>query len=206
MAELELWQYAVIIGTAFGVIGFGWNVLIFVRKQKGFMKLTLQSNTIINETENWIISKTSIENTSKKRMMINHAFLFIIDEEKTTREQVITCLNKQLKEFYSSEQSSKKTIQIMRPSLIYDLHLSKQLLDKNTHQLSGENFLLEWLPYYYKDNTGLGSFETLVSTHTYKTLGPGNYSVTFCVITDEFFKGKGDRNFRSAHDKAIIPK
>ena len=206
MVEIALWQIAIIISSAVGVVAFLWNVSNFLSQQKGFMKLTLQSDTIINDNENWIISKTSLENTSKKRMMIKHAFLFIINEEKTTREKVIISLNEQLKEFHKSELSSKKTIQLMRPALIYDLHLSKQLLDKNSDQLVGNDFLLEWLPYYYKDNTGLGSFEILISTHTYRTLEPGNYSVIFCVITDEFFKAKGDRNFRSAHDKVVIPK
>jgi hypothetical protein len=74
------WELILTFLGGFGVISFGWNIYSYKKEQAGFLTPKLECSSKSNANEKYILSKTSLKNTSRRRIMVVHAFLLIVDQ------------------------------------------------------------------------------------------------------------------------------
>ena len=62
------------IASSLGVVSLAWNIINLRRSESGFAKLELECSSESKGDENYVISKTSLENTSRKPIKVIAAF------------------------------------------------------------------------------------------------------------------------------------
>lgn len=72
-------KYILPFFSGFGILALVWNIINYYQAHKGFLKLALQCNSEYTQNDKLIISKTSVENTSKRAIRLYHALLIIVN-------------------------------------------------------------------------------------------------------------------------------
>lgn len=171
--------------SGFGVAAFIWNVYSYRQAQTGFLKLELECSTECTADEKYILSKTMLENTSRRPINIVHAFLLIVDQPisyKNGIRLVMECVFKKI-----SDKTNKVIDESHVKEIPNDFKTMFLYLASNNDELEGDGFIIKLLPYYYHTHIRLGSFAHMATTHIQRSKSNGIYSVYFCVIGENWY-------------------
>lgn len=172
-----------IVISSFGVVSFVWNVHTRSQEGSGFLKLGLECGYKATGDKKYIVSKTVLENTSRKPIMLAHAFLLIVDHS------VADSVMKDIVE---------KTASIGEKEVIDTIHGYL----KNHY---GDKFIITSLPYYYDIHKRIGSFAHMTKTHIQEVDRNGIYSIYFGVYRVDWYKKKHNPSYaRVVHDVVIV--
>ena len=76
------------VASSLGVVSLGWNIINLLRSESGFAKLGLECSSDSKSDENYIISKTSLENTSRRPIKVISAVLLLVDQSVSFEEGI----------------------------------------------------------------------------------------------------------------------
>jgi hypothetical protein len=71
-----------IVGAITGILALSWNIFNFYNSKKGFMKLKMECKQCCNDSTKYLITNTSIENTSSRFIYIGFACVVIFEKAK----------------------------------------------------------------------------------------------------------------------------
>src|SRR5439155_26806874 len=121
-----------------------WNFYDYRQRQAGFMKLRLRCKCESEPDGTYIVSKTTIQNTSRKYIKIGNTFLVIVKSS--------------VKYHDAMELVSKKTgTPLTKERHIQYKKIFNYLKEKGIETLEDADFYLKPLDYYYRLPLRLGS-------------------------------------------------
>ena len=139
----------------------------------------------------YIVSKTVLENTSRKPIEVAMAFLLIVDRSVSFEDG---CKSVYKEIIDQSEDISLKT-----------------MLEKIRHHISNNDmlevphkFAFISLPYYFVTLVQAGSLAHNKSTHIQKFNRSGIFSIYFAVLGDQWFNENDTSMGRVVHDEVIV--
>jgi hypothetical protein len=207
------------IASSFGVVSLAWNIINLRRSESGFAKLGLECSCESKGNENYVISKTSLENTSRKPIKVVAAFLLIVDQS-TSFEKGIDIVMKEIN-IAAQSASFEKGIDIVMKEINKKRHeildqvkkstLATRLITIRQYISTKENlfqvtdkFTIISLTYYFKTLVKLGSFAHNQSTHI-QSVTPGKvYSIYFGVFGEDWLMKGNTSQGRVAHDEVLV--
>ena len=166
------------------------------------MKLKLECSSEIQGNEKYIMSKTFLENTSRKPIYLMHAFILIVNQKVPIDEYAMSNIGFSAgKKKYSESQSNDVAE--------FQSHVAQAL--------GTNDFTVKILPYYYISHARLGSLAHMCTTHIQKMDNGGIYSIYFSVVGEDWYKasrikinGKKQKvdvtpsQARFVHDEVIV--
>jgi len=172
------------------------------RAETGYLRLGLVCSSECKRDENYLICKTSLENTSRRPIIVKDAFLLIVDQSVSFEKGiniVIEEINRKRPKTVGSPLGSENGV--AKPDLI----TIREYLEKNDNLLHiPDKFSIIYFPIYFKTLVKLGSFAHNRSTHIQIVTGGKVYSIYFAVFGEEWYK-KGDTSQgRVVHDEVLV--
>ncbi len=162
------------------------------------MKLKLECSSEIEGNEKYIVSRTFLENTSRRPIYLMHAFILIVNQSVPLEEYTIS--------YIISGLSKKK----------YRESIPDEATEFQSHvaQVLGTNdFVVKLLPYYYVSHERLGSLAHMNTTHIQRMNHGEIYSIYFSVVGRDWYKGawvnRKRQNYnpsqaRFVHDEVLV--
>jgi hypothetical protein len=160
--------------SGFGILALVWNIYNYIQSQKGFLKLKLECSSVIEGNEKYIVSKTFLENTSRKPIYLMHAFLLIVKQTVPIDEYAMSNIGFSAGKKKFSESESNDVAD-------FENHVAQAL--------GTNDFIVKILPYYYISHARLGSLAHMSTTHIQKMDNGGVYSIYFSIVGEDWYKG-----------------
>jgi hypothetical protein len=154
-----------------GLISLVWNIYNYYQARWGFPKLNLDCSSQSNGIEKYLVLRTTLENTSRRPIRINNAFLLIVDQPISFGDGIT------IVEEYISKQSRNMRYETDWPKII-----QHYLDDIHKNIIENDEFIIISLPYYFREQNGLGSYAHMTTTHIQKQNRTGIYSIYFVIL------------------------
>jgi hypothetical protein len=144
--------------------------------ETGFLRLGLECMSESKEDENYLICKTSLENTSRRPLIVVDAFLLIVGQWVSFKEGINLVM----------EEINKQKVGSMDQSMedgLVNLPVIHQYLAKNDNLLHvPDKLTIILLPYYFETLVKLGSFALNRTMHIQAVPSEKVYSIYFAVF------------------------
>jgi hypothetical protein len=186
-----------ILGTLLGVAALGWNIMEASQKAIGYLIPKLECSYEFIRNEPYIVSKTKVENTSRKRIDLANAFLLIV-EQPISFDEGIRLVNRKLNENNFIEERF-----LTEPINAQLREVSRSLKERGLLFLEEHDFIVKSLPYYFETHIGAGSYAQMSTTHIQKIKHFGVYSVYFAVIGKGWVSHFDPSKARMVHDEVV---
>jgi hypothetical protein len=174
-----IFQVIPLIFGGFGIVSFVWNVYNYKKTQAGFLKLNLTCSSESDKDGKRIISKTTLENTSRNPIVLAHAFLILVDPSisfESATQMVIQKISIKIGRKKFNEEAGDRPLQVV-----------SSYAQENNNVLVEDDFIFITLPYYFETHIRLGSFANMKATHIQEVLRDGTYSIYFAVIAENWY-------------------
>jgi hypothetical protein len=184
-----------------------WNVVDYLKRRSGYLRLHLECKYESNEGRKYIVSKASLDNTSTRPIYVVHTFLMIVNRSISFEQEInkkgkdviinksIWEMEKRLSEYNKNTDNrlvnfvdyhKMQNWQLLNGIFEY-IGKEKDLKDGCTECVIEDNTVIKFLP-YFSIHTRLGSLAHMATTHIQEMKNMGIYSVYFVVIGEEWYK------------------
>lgn len=202
-------KYILPIFSGFGVFSFGWNMYDYFQKRIGFLRPKLQCSYESHCNEPYLVSKTKVENSSKRPIYLDHALLLIVDKPISFEDGIALVVRKMSENNLIEERFLDEQWDVQLEEVIHSIN------NNNIPSLEEDNFIIKSLPYYFKLHARVGSDAQMSTTHIQRVRHSGIYSIYFAVIGKGWYRRrlwyklflfpkKDPSQARSAHDEVIV--
>jgi hypothetical protein len=199
-----------VLPSLFGIAALIWNFFNYYQTQKGYLKLKLDCKCECNENNKYIISETSVENTGRRTIDIDHATLTIV-KQPHGYDDALEFLDKEMEKDKDFVDNMKNEMGIKQDH-VDDITIQKEYLMRLSNVLKNDDIIIILLPYYSNsEQVRLGSLESMSSTEIQNIQSAGIYSIYFHLIGKGWIQGKSriprkrdPSQNRKVHDQVIL--
>jgi len=206
-----------VVATIIAVLAIIWNVVDYLKRRSGYLKLQLECKFECSGDRKYIVSKTSLDNTSTKPIYVAHTFLIMIgqnidiDRERELVDNTYDEMSRLLKDYNGRYRRNVVDDGRSKAILIRLFECIKEDKERwgnsRTSRVPKDDFIFKYLPYFTTLHARLGSLAHMSTSHIQEIKNNGIYSVYFITVGEEWYKGDSVSRAtyaRTIHDEVLV--